>query len=72
MFADGNNFDQVKNDVIVRSNKVLSMQPSNLSGGKETKKKELTPKDPGVLLVKTASNQPLLKRRRSVKNWIIF
>jgi hypothetical protein len=32
----------------------------------------LTPKNPGVFLVKTASNQPLLKRRRSVQNWIIF
>jgi hypothetical protein len=32
----------------------------------------LTPKDLGVFLVKTASNQPLLKRRRSVQNWIIF
>jgi hypothetical protein len=34
--------------------------------------KLLTPKDPGVFLVKTASNQPLLKRRRSVQKWIIF
>jgi hypothetical protein len=32
----------------------------------------LIPKDPRVFLVKTASNQPLLKRRRSVQTWIIF
>jgi hypothetical protein len=42
------------------------------AGTKGSKMSCLTPKDPGVFLVKTTSNQPLMKRRRSVQNWIIF
>jgi hypothetical protein len=57
-----------------KSPQLLSQSPVNQEPVKVTVciPANLTPKDPGVFLVKTTSNQPLLKRRRSVRNWIIF
>jgi hypothetical protein len=54
--------------LIGRQNGATNIAPTqqDLDWKQFTNSLHLTPKDPGVFLVKTTSNQPLLKRRRSV------
>jgi hypothetical protein len=69
-----NRLSKIKVFFSIDSGTYVVASPSMLINLESFKKyfSTLTPKDPGVFLVKTTSNQPLLKRRRSVQNWIIF